>query len=108
MKIPTLNSNRLTPPRAAKKPKETKTTQFSLRLTCEGRAQLEQVVADMSLGAHIRERLFAEDAAPRKTRGMASVKDFEALGRVLGPLGSSYLSSNLNQLAKAVNRARCL
>ncbi|MCE8511054.1 hypothetical protein KBY28_21655, partial [Ruegeria pomeroyi] len=31
------------------------------------------------------------------------VKDAEALGRVLGALGASRLSSNLNQLAKAVN-----
>jgi hypothetical protein len=31
------------------------------------------------------------------------VKDHEALGRVLGALGGSRLSSNLNQLAKAVN-----
>jgi len=31
------------------------------------------------------------------------VKDKEALGRVMGALGASRLSSNLNQLAKAVN-----
>jgi len=104
MKIPTHNFNRLAPPSAAtKKPKEAKPTPFSLRLTFEERAQLEQDAADMSLGAYIRERLFGEDAAPRKTRGKAPVKDYEALGRVLAALGSSRLSSNLNQLAKAVN-----
>ena len=47
----------------------------------------------MSLGAYIRERLFGEDAAPRKTRGKFPVKDHEALGRVLAALGSSRLSS---------------
>ncbi|MGJ0453944.1 MAG: hypothetical protein ACR65T_12065 [Methylocystis sp.] len=52
---------------------------------------------------HIRERLFGDDTAPRKRRGNSRVKDAEALGRVLGALGESRLSSNLNQLAKAVN-----
>ena len=113
MKIPTHNFNRLAPPSTAKKPKETKLTPFSLRLTFEERAQLEQDAADMALGAYIRERLFGEDVAPRKTRGKAPVKDYEALGRVLGALGSSRLSSNLNQLAiqhkgGAIRHARCL
>lgn len=103
MKIPTHNFNRLAPPLAAKKAKENKPTPFSLRLTFEERAQLEQDAADMSLGAYIRERLFGEDAAPRKTRSKTPVKDYEALGRVLASLGSSRLSSNLNQLVKAVN-----
>ncbi|MCF8466224.1 MAG: hypothetical protein K9G33_02380, partial [Sneathiella sp.] len=44
-----------------------------------------------------------DDVAQRKTRGKFPVKDHEALGRVLGALGSSRLSSNLNQLAKAAN-----
>ena len=39
----------------------------------------------------------------RKTRGRQPVKDHEALGRVLGALGESRLSQDLNQLAKAVN-----
>jgi hypothetical protein len=103
MKIPTHNFNRLAPPPAAKKPKENKPTPFSLCLTFEERAQLEHDAADMALGAYICERLLGEDAAPRKTRGKAPVKDYEALGRVLGALGSSRLSSNLNQLAKVVN-----
>jgi len=87
-----------------KKPNEQKKpTPFSLRLSFEERARLERDAAGMSLGAYIRERLFGEDAAPRKTRGKFPVKDHEALGRVLAALGSSRLSSNLNQLAKAVN-----
>lgn len=76
---------------------------FSLRLSFEERARLVRDAAGMSLGAYIRERLFGEDVAPRKTRGKFPVKDHEALGRVLGALGSSRLSSNLNQLAKAAN-----
>ena len=56
-----------------------------------------------SLSAYIREQLFGDDAAPRKRAGNSPVQDTEALGRVLGALGQSRLSSNLNQLAKAVN-----
>jgi hypothetical protein len=47
--------------------------------------------------------LFGDDATPRKNPGNSPIKDAEALGRVLGALGGSRLSNNLNQLAKAVN-----
>jgi hypothetical protein len=76
---------------------------FLVRLTCEERARLEHDATGMSLGAYIRLRLFGENAALRKSRGRQPVKDHEALGRVLGALGGSRLSQNLNQLAKAVN-----
>jgi len=89
-------------PQAAK-PAPKKPAPFSLRLSFDERARLEQDAAGMALGAYIRDRLFGEDVAPRKTRGKAPVKDFAALGRVLAALGQSRLSSNLNQLAKAVN-----
>lgn len=56
-----------------------------------------------ALSAYIREQLFGDDAAPRKRSGNSPVQDVEALGRVLGALGQSRLSSNLNQLARAVN-----
>lgn len=76
---------------------------FSLRLTHEERARLDELAGDKPLGAYIRERLLGGDAAPRKRVGNSRVKDKEALGRALGALGASRLSSNLNQLAKAVN-----
>ncbi|MGI1663955.1 hypothetical protein ACRDNQ_17080 [Palleronia sp. KMU-117] len=76
---------------------------FSLRLTYEERARLDAERGDQSLGGYIRERLFGDDAAPRKKRGNSPVQDKEALGRVMGALGQSRLSANLNQLAKAVN-----
>jgi hypothetical protein len=76
---------------------------FSLRLTAAERARLESDAAGKTLGTYIRERLLGENAAPRKRRGNSPIKDHEALGRVLGALGQSRLSSNLNQLAKAVN-----
>lgn len=76
---------------------------FSLRLTHEERARLFAAAGRKPVGAYIRERLFGDEAAPRKRQGNSPIKDHEALGRVLGALGASRLSSNLNQLAKAVN-----
>lgn len=76
---------------------------FSIRLTFEERARLDADRGRVSLAAHIRERLFGDDVTPRKKPGNSPIKDAEALGRVLGALGGSRLSSNLNQLAKAVN-----
>ena len=76
---------------------------FSLRLTYEERARLDAERGDKTLAAYIRERLFGEDAAPRKRRGNSPVQDKEALGRMAGAFGQSRLSQNLNQLARAVN-----
>ncbi len=76
---------------------------LSLRLTREERARLERDALGRSLSAHIRERLFAEDAAVRKTRGKEPVKDHQALARVLGLLGKSRIANNLNQLACDAN-----
>lgn len=76
---------------------------FSIRFTFEERARLDANRGCQPLSAHIREKLFGEDVTPRKRPGNSPVRDSEALGRVLGALGASRLSSNLNQLAKAVN-----
>lgn len=76
---------------------------FSLRFTFDERAKLDVLRGSMPLGRYIREQLLGDDAAPRKKRGRYPVKDQEALGRVLGALGSSRLSQNLNQLARASN-----
>src|SRR3546814_5471194 len=76
---------------------------FSLRLTFEQRAQLEQDAGGMSLAAYIQSRLFdSENPAPRR-RGKRPVKDYQALTQVLGKLGQSRLSANLNQLARSAN-----
>jgi len=76
---------------------------FSLRFTFDERAKLDMLRGNMPLGRYIREQLLGDDVAPRKKRGRYPVKDHEALGRVLGALGSSRLSQNLNQLARASN-----
>lgn len=76
---------------------------FSIRFTFEERARLDALRGRQSLAAYIRECLFGDDAAPRKKPGNSPVVHAEALARVLGALGASRLSSNLNQLAKAVH-----
>lgn len=76
---------------------------FSIRFTFEERARLDAERGPRALSTHIRELLFGDNATPRKRPGNSPVGDAEALGRVLGALGASRLSSNLNQLAKAVN-----
>ncbi len=76
---------------------------FSLRLSSEERAALERAAGRKPLGAFIREKLFDGELTPRRTRGRRPVKDHTALAQVLGALGQSRLSSNLNQLAKAAH-----
>jgi len=80
-----------------------KPSPFSLRLTFEERAALEQDAADMPLGAYIRSRVFDQSRPPRRTRGKRPVKDHAELAQLVAALGNSRLSSNVNQLARAVN-----
>ena len=85
---------------AAKKKRE---APFSLRLTFEEKAALKKMAGNKPLGAYIKAVLF-EGAEPGVVRrGTSKVSDPAALGRVLGALGKSRLSQNVNQLAKAVN-----
>ncbi|MCA0371435.1 MAG: MobC family plasmid mobilization relaxosome protein [Proteobacteria bacterium] len=76
---------------------------FSLRLTFEERAGLEQEAGDMSLGAYIRSRLFDASRPAPKRRSKKPVKDHAALAQVLALLGKSHIANNINQLAKAAN-----
>jgi len=76
---------------------------FSLRLTFEERAHLEQSAGNMPLGSYVKSVLFAEDAPKyRKRRKVADV-DEKALAELLACLGASRIANNLNQLAKAAN-----
>ncbi len=86
-----------------KKRKAASPPPFSLRLTFEERAQLEAAANGVPLGAYIKAVLFDGNLPKVRRRNMNPVKDHEALGRVLAALGGSHLSSNLNQLARAVN-----
>ncbi|MGH1398408.1 MAG: plasmid mobilization protein [Alphaproteobacteria bacterium] len=82
------------------KPQPTHT--ISLRVTDDEKTRLARDAAGMSRSAYMRERLFSADAKPRKTRGKFPVKDYEALGRVLGLLGRTNLAEDLSELDWAV------
>ena len=75
---------------------------FSLRLTTDERAYLEQLAAGRPLGAYIRERLLGEQAEKRQYIRKPKI-DEKLIAPVLAALGASRLSSNLNQLAKSAN-----
>ena len=77
---------------------------FSLRLSKDERAKLEEAAAGMPLGPFIKAKLLDGNLSPRRTRGQAPVKDHAALARALGLLGNLRLANNLNQLAKAANK----
>ena len=87
----------------AKVTKGSKPAPFSLRLTFEERARLEAAANGVPLGAYIKAMLFDGDLSKVRRRNTNPVEDHQALARVLAALGHSRLSSNLNQLARAVN-----
>lgn len=76
---------------------------FSLRLTFEERAKLEEAANGVPLGAYIRAVLFDQALPKVRRRGTKPVTDHAELARLLALLGASRLSSNVNQLAKAVH-----
>jgi len=87
-------------PANAAKPKAKRPAPVSVRFDAEERTRLERDAAGMSLGGYIKSRVFDGDAPKRKTRGKAPLKDWEALGRVLGALGRSGIPDALERLAK--------
>ena len=78
------------------------TTPFSMRLTRAQRRKLGEDAAPMPVGEYVRARLF-DNPTPLKRPSRRPVQDEKALVQVLGALGRSRLSSNLNQLARAVH-----
>ena len=89
--------------KVAGKPVKKREAPFSLRLTFEEKAALLEAANGVPLGAYIKAKLFGEPLEKIRRRNTNPVKDHEALGRVLGSLGESRLSQNLNQLARATN-----
>jgi len=76
---------------------------FSIRLTEADRARLAMEAAGAPLGSYIKSKLLDGKVVERKCRKVLTIKDREALAQALALLGRSHLSSNLNQLAHAVN-----
>lgn len=75
---------------------------FCLRLTPDERAYLERKAGNRPLGTYIRERLLGDRAEKRRKQRRPTMKQ-EQYAALLAALGSSRMSSNLNQLAKAAN-----
>lgn len=79
---------------------------FSLRLTFEERARLEELAGSEPLGAYIKRKVFngkGPGARRARSRKRRPIKDEKKLAQVLAMLGQSRIANNLNQLAKAAN-----
>ena len=79
---------------------------FSLRLTFEERARLNDEAGHMTLSDYVRSKLFQDGyTAPLKPKRKRKtpIKDHAALAQVLALLGKSHIANNINQLAKAAN-----
>ncbi len=76
---------------------------FSLRLTVDERAKLEDLAGDMSLSAFIKQHLFRSGPSKIRRRRRRPIKDQKLLAQLLAILGKSRLSQNMNQLARASN-----
>ena len=91
------------PPRAPKAPRQKRPAPFSIRLSEADRARLAIEAAGTPLGSYIKAKLLDGKAAKRNRPKGGSIRDREAFAQALALLGRSHLSSNLNQLAHAVN-----
>ncbi|MFN7112844.1 MAG: plasmid mobilization protein [Alphaproteobacteria bacterium] len=75
---------------------------YSFRMTAEEYQRLCEAAGSRTISDYIRRQLLGEHVAPRPPR-RRPVEDAEILSALLSGLGKSRLSSNLNQLARAVN-----
>lgn len=79
---------------------------FSMRFTEDERRALELAANGRPLATYIRFLLFKEDMPelPKKrTREIKADPDRQEMAKLLGTLGKSRISQNINQLAKAAN-----
>lgn len=76
---------------------------FSLRLTETEKARLREEAKGVPLGPYIKAKALGAPPPPSSRRTGLPVADGKALAQTLALLGRSHLSSNLNQLAKAVH-----
>lgn len=90
------------PPLAPARNPRKRPSPFSIRLTDDERARLTAEAAGAPLGAYIKAKALGAPPLRMRRTGL-SVEDRTSLARALGLLGRSRLSSNLNQLAHAVN-----
>lgn len=89
------------PPETSEKSK--RPAPFSIRLNDEDRARLAHEAAGAPLGQYIKAKLLGGERLERKRRKGLSIQDREALAQALALLGRSRLSTDLNQIAKALD-----
>jgi len=76
---------------------------FSLRLSEAERARLTAEAKGAPLGAYIKAKVLGSPLPSGLRRSGLTIEDRKAFAQALALLGQSRLSSNLNQLARAVN-----
>ncbi|MCR9261189.1 MAG: hypothetical protein NXH95_15815 [Pseudomonadaceae bacterium] len=86
----------------ATKPVKPQLKPFSMRLSADERAFLDERAGGKPWAAYIRECVFGEQATRRRTVRKPKIED-QQLASVLSELGASRLASNVNQLAKSAN-----
>jgi len=87
---------------AKPKPAKAQFKPFSMRLSAEERAFLDEHAGSRPWAAYIRECVFGEQANRRRAVRRPRIEDQQLAG-VLSELGASRLASNVNQLAKSAN-----
>ncbi|MFN7113326.1 MAG: plasmid mobilization protein [Alphaproteobacteria bacterium] len=75
---------------------------YSFRMTADEYQRLCEAAGSRTISDYIRRQLLGNNITPRQQR-RRPVEDAEILSALLSGLGKSRLSSNLNQLARAVN-----
>jgi len=88
--------------RAERLAKAEKSSPFSMRLSAEERAFLEERAGGRPWAVYIRECVFGEAGSRRRSERRPKIEDQQLAG-VLAELGRSRLASNVNQLAKSAN-----
>lgn len=73
----------------------------TVRVTPEEKEQLRHDAGNLSISAHVRDRLFGKDAKPRKARGRHVVKDKQSLALILRTLGGAPFSNRMHRLILA-------
>ena len=92
------------PPSEDQKPKYP--PPFSMRFTDDERRVLELAADGRPLASYIRWLIFKEDMPElpkRRTREQMTSLERKELSKLLGTLGQSRISQNINQLARAAN-----
>lgn len=75
---------------------------FSIRLSAEERAYLNEKAGNQPLGVYIRATLLGDRSEKRRVLRKPTLDD-QKVTSLLAALGESHLSSNLNQLARHAN-----